>query len=435
MTTTTTAVTSTPEPVSVEIAAELRSEVEKMIEDDPKMLGIARYLNNVEIFWSYNIETACAGHGFIFFNPDFYAQLPLPTRNTIMAHEVWHLILKHLERGKGHDPEDYNRAADHVINNLVEDEGFEFDFTGVVMADGRGFEPVKDARFKNMSTEDIYNIIHKERKTGNPPKPCNGGKSVNPQHVPKSVIDDLVKAAADKIAGNDDYNNVPDQIDKDEQRLADLEIPTEKNSGHTHLMLEITGRHMAIAGSTYEKIFEEYLIDPISGARRSFMRPNRRMHGTSGFQLPGRVVRKTKNNRLAHLIYALDVSGSITAAQAQQFHDSVGTIKELLNPSLLTVLFFDTQIKLIKTFKDTEPYTKITVKAGGCTCLKAVYKYAATRDPDAMVIFTDLVVDIPKKPKWHTIWLVPIKHREANVPGLYGDIHIIPNQETKNVRK
>ncbi len=416
--------------VSVEIATELRAEVEKMILDDPKMLGIARYLASVEVFWSYDIETACAGHGFIFFNPDFYAQLPLPTRNTIMAHEVWHLILKHLDRGEGHDPEDYNRAADHVINNLVEDEGFEFDFTGVVMADGRGFEPVKDAIYKNMSTEEIYNIIHKERKKGNPPKPCNGGKG-NPKHVPKSVIDDLVKAAADKIASNTDYNNVPDQIKADEERLEDLNIPTGKNSGYTHLMLEITGTHVAIAGSTYEEIFAEYLIDPISGARRSFMRPNRRMHGASGFQLPGRVVRKSKSNRLAHLIYALDVSGSITAEQAQQFHDSVATIKELLNPNLLTVIFWDTQIKLIKTFKDTEPYTKIQVQAGGCTCLKAVYKYIATRDPDAVVIFTDLAVNIPKEPKWHTIWLVPINHREATVPGLYGDVYIIPKMGDK----
>lgn len=433
MTTTTTAA---PESISVEIATALRAEVEKMILDDPKMLGVARYLNNVEIFWSYNIETACAGHGFIFFNPDFYYQLPEPTRNTIIVHEVWHLILKHLERGVGHDPEDYNRAGDHVINNLAEDEGFEFDFTGVTMADGRGFEPVKDARFKNMSTEDIYNVIHKERKSGNPPPPCNGGKSVNPKHVPKSVIDDLVKAAADKIAGNDDYNNVADQIEADAKRLEDLEISTGKNSGNSHLMLELTGTHVAIAGSTYEEIFADYLIDPISGAKRSFMRPNRRMHGVkAGFQLPGRVKRKHKSNRLAHLIYALDVSGSITEIQAQQFHDSVRTIKELLNPNLLTVLFFDTQIKLIKTFKDTEPYTKISVEAGGCTCLKAVYKYIATRDPDAVVIFTDLCVIIPKKPKWHTIWLVPVNHRKSNVPGLYGDIYIIPEQETKNVRK
>jgi len=419
------------EPVSVTIATELRAEVEKMITDDPKMVGIARYLNNVEIFWSYDIETACAGHGFIFFNPDFYAQLPPATRNTIMAHEVWHLILKHLERGEGHDPEDYNRAGDHVINNVLEDEGFEFDFTGM------DFEPCKDPKYKNMSTEEVYNDIHSERKAGNPPPPCNDGKGKpGPgKHVPKSTIEDLVKAAADAIAGNTDYNNVPDHIKADGKRMEDLEIPTGKNSGHTHLRLEITDTHAAIAGSTYEEIFEDYLIDPISGGRRSFMRPNRRMHGAKGFQLPGRVVRKTKSNRLAHLIYALDVSGSITAEQAQQFHDSVRTIKGLLNPNLLTVLFFDTQIKLIKTFKDTEPYGVITVEAGGCTCLKAVYEYAATRNPDAMVIFTDLAVTIPKKPKWHTIWLVPVKHREANVPGLYGDIHIIPKRETKNVRK
>lgn len=427
----------TTEPINVTLATELRAEVEKMIIDDPKMIGIARYLNNVEIFWSYNIETACAGHGFIFFNPDFYALLPLPTRNTIMAHEVWHLILKHLDRGDGHDPDDYNIAADHVNNNLLEDEGFEFDFTGVIMEDGKEFTPIKDPIYKNMSTEEIYKIIHADRQKnpGDLPPPCKDGKNNPPKHVPKSVIEDLVKAAANTIAGNDDYNNVPDHIEANGKTMEDLKESTGKISGHKHILLEITGTQVAIEGSTYEEIFKDYLIDPISGAKRSFMRPNRRMHGASGFTLPGRVKRKTKSNRLAHLIYALDVSGSITAATAQTFHDSVRTIKELLNPNLLTVLFFDTEIKLIKIFKDTQPYGKIEVEAGGCTCLKAVYKYAANRKPDAMVIFTDLAVTIPKKPKWHTIWLVPVKHRLDNVPGLYGDIHIIPRQETKNVRK
>lgn len=423
--------TTDPDKVSVTIATELRAEIEKMITDDPKMVGIAKYLASVEIFWSYNIETACAGVGFIFFNPDFYAKLPLPTRNTVMAHEVWHLILKHLERGAECDPEDHNKAGDHVINNVLEEAGFIFDF-----GDPPWFVPCLDHKYKGWSTEEVYNDIHNNKP---PPPQGNGGdgdeskpskKEEGPGHVPRSVIEDLVKAAADTIAGNDHYNNVPNQQAKDAPNIADLRESLGQETGHEHITLEITGQKIAIKDSTYEEIFANYLIDPISGAKRSFMRPNRRQQGmeTMGLRLPGRVKRKHKSNRLAHLIYALDVSGSINESTAQIFHDSVRTIKELLNPSLLTVLFFDTEIKLIKTFKDTQPYGKIVVQAGGCTNLDKVYAYAATRKPDAMVIFTDLCVRIPDEPKWHTIWLVPEIHREANVPGIYGDIYIIPKQ-------
>lgn len=446
----------TIDPVTVTLATELRAEVEKMITDDPKMVGIARYLASVEIFWSTSIPTACAGNGFIFFNPEFYTKLPEDTRNTIMAHEVWHLILKHLARGIEFDPTDYNRAGDFVINIVLEDEGFSFDFGEV------DFVPCKDPKYRGMSTEEVYNDIRKERKKkkeeppkdtkkkepstdndGDNPKPNDTDEDQdqnqdkdqdedkNQDHVSRSVIEDLVKAAADTIAGNDDYNNVPNQISKDKKDLKDLTESLGEDTGYTHIELEITDRKTAIRGKTYEEIFADYLIDPISGAKRSFMRPNRRQHGMSdsNFRLPGRVKRKTKSNRLAHLIYALDVSGSITKETAQTFHDSVRTIKELLNPNLLTVLFFDTEIKLVKTFTDQQPYGKITVEAGGCTKLDAVYAYAANRKIDAMVIFTDLAVTILPEPKWHTIWLVPEHHREANVVDLYGDIHIIPKKQ------
>ena len=112
--------------VSVAVATQLRDEVEKMLVDDHKMIGIARYLANIEIFWSSDIDTACAGHGFIFFNQDFWDQLPEATRNTVIAHEVWHLILKHMERGVGLDPEDYIIACENILNNLLEINDFTF---------------------------------------------------------------------------------------------------------------------------------------------------------------------------------------------------------------------------------------------------------------------------------------------------------------------
>jgi len=404
----------TTEPVSVTIATELRAEVEKMIQNDLKLEGIARYLASIEIFWSRSIPTACAGHGFIFFNPDWWLTIPEQSRITVIAHEVWHLILKHLERGVGYDPEDYNIAADHVINVLLELQGFTFE----------GTDPHKDHAYKDMSTEQVYDIVHKDKKNNPPP---SGSKPSN--HVAKSTIEELVKAAANAKAGTDDYKNLDKHKEKDGKALDSLKISLGGETGYHHIKLEITNERVAIQGASYEEIFAPYLIDPISGAKRSFMRPNRRQHGMKDvLRLPGRAKRKVKSNRLAHLIYALDVSGSINETTATTFHNSVRTIKELLNPNLLTVLFFDSKIKLIKTFKDTEPYTKIGVDAGGSTCLIDVYKYAANRKTEAMVIFTDLCVVIPPKPKWHTIWLVPERHKQSTAANIYGDLYIIPNQ-------
>jgi predicted metal-dependent peptidase len=145
-------------------------------------------------------------------------------------------------------------------------------------------------------------------------------------------------------------------------------------------------------------------------------------------QLPGRFPKRGHKNRLKHLVYALDVSGSINQKQAQQFHESVRTIKELLNPSKLTVLFFDTKIKLERTFTDRESYGNIQVHAGGGTDLQNVYARTKELGPEALVIFTDLCVGIPPKPDWETIWLIPEAY--YSVPSnIYGEVYLIP--ETK----
>ena len=128
--------------------------------------------------------------------------------------------------------------------------------------------------------------------------------------VDNSLIDELVKLAANAVAGTDDYKNLDKHKEKDGKRLATLKKSLGGQTGYKHIELEITDRITAIKGSDYETIFEDYLIDPISGRRRSFMRPNRRQHNMAGtFRLPGLVKRKVKSNRLAHLIYSLDVSG------------------------------------------------------------------------------------------------------------------------------
>ncbi len=95
----------------------------------------------------------------------------------------------------------------------------------------------------------------------------------------------------------------------------------------------------------------------------------------------------------------------------------------------MTVLFFDTRIKLEKTFTDKENYGDIKVQAGGGTDLRDVYKRTAELNSDALVIFTDLCVKIPPKPDWECIWLVPDSH--FSVPSnIYGDVYLIP-AETK----
>lgn len=386
----------------------LRPLVEEIFRKDPRFVGLSRFIVNVRIFWSFEIPTACAGHGFIFFNPDWWDELPEETRKTVLVHEVYHLILKHLERGEGLDANIHNIACDHVINISIEADGFTFD----------GWNAYKDPIHKGKSSEQVYNEIWEER-IKNPPPPMPGPS--------KDQIEQLIKdqLVADANAGgksktlNQQKEEASAHVDETTQQMG-------KTPGQANIQLDRTTKKVQIQRATYHQIFQDYLTDPLSGGKRTFMRPSRRSHGSPTKLLtPGRFPKRGHKNRLTHLVYALDVSGSITKQQAQQFHDSVRTLKELLNPEKLTVLLFDTRIVFEKTFTDREKYGNINVQAGGGTDLTDVYKRMRHLEAEAMVCFTDLCVNIPPKPEWESIWIVP--NMNCPIPAnLYGEVYLIP---------
>ena len=388
-------------------ATTLKEYVDTLIMEDPRFVGLAKFIVNVRFFWSTMISTACAGHGFIFFNPQFFEELPEKTRPTVIYHEVWHLVLKHLERGEGYDHVTHNIAADHVININSITDGFTWD----------GFDPVLDTKYKGMSTEQIYDAIWTKREDS-PPVPAPG--SVGPETI-KQHIEDALAQTPGGPSPEENKKQADENVEANGKQAGN-------KAGNVGILLDMTKTKILIVDATYKEIFADYFIDPLSGGNRTFMRPNRRSHAMRGQKLvlPGRYPKRGHINRLTHLVYALDVSGSISKKMAQQFHDSVRTIKELLNPQKLTVIFFDTCIVLEKTFTDREKYGKIQVNAGGGTSLTDVYRRTEELDPEALVIFTDLCVSIPPEPKWDTIWLVPQKNVSIP-PTIYGDVYLIPS--------
>ena len=400
-------------------AQELRDIVADLIVNDPRFKNHAAFLANVRFFWSLRCKTACAGIGFIFFNPDFYNSIPPATRVTIIAHEMWHLILKHLQRHKpDDDPYFKNIAEDHVINLGLEKQGFTFE----------GIDPCKDSKYQGMSSRQIYNQIWQARPEDRPD--VDPSAQMTPQQI-MDLIEDTIRQMPEE-----DQMTMDEVKEEAEEQVNDaIQNGCGRGSGNVGIDLEMNGWMVPVIGASYKDIFADYMIDPLSGGKRTFSRPNRRQSGNrnnGALILPGRYPRKGKENRLTHLVYALDVSGSITTAQAKQFHNSVATIKKLLNPEKLTVLFFDDGIVLERSFTDKEPYGNIHVKAGGGTNLVPVYKRVEVLDPEALVIFTDLQVHIPPKPKWHTIWLVP--NALFAPPDLYGDLYLIPEAQVKEMK-
>lgn len=400
---------------------ELFSYVEEMLHTDKRFKGMSSYVYDINFYWSMAIDTACAGHGFIFFNPQWWDKMVHEERKTVIAHEIWHLILNHLPRGEGRDPESYAQAIDHVVNLTCHQDGFITKLTpGGGPTDFGGMGMVIDPRFIGMGTDAIYSIIHKERQNDPKSHPTSGGPS-------SSQIEDLVEQAL-QGTGKDLTQQAEENQDKADKALANGKAAGSQPGG-TYMVLSSEGRKVYIQTATYEQIFEPWLTDPLSGGKRTYMRPSRRQI-KGGLKLKGKYPKRGRKNRLTHLIYALDVSGSITDHQRTQFIASAKTLKETLNPVLMTIILWDTSIQFEKTFREDEVLDNIPSSGGGGTSLGPVYQRVAQLNPEALVIFTDLAVNIPPKPTWETIWFVP----DMNVydPYLdavtYGDVYLIPEK-------
>lgn len=391
---------------------DLRHYVEEMMHLDRRFVGMAKYVYDINFYWSLQIDTACAGHGFIFFNPEFWDKLPESKKKTVIAHEIWHLILDHLDRGDGFDPDTYNQAADHVINIGLDADGFDMD------GDFGDITPCFDKQYKGLSTEQIYKKIWTKKRKN----PDSAPKAV-PGTPSKDQIEDLVKEALEG-SGKD----LQQQKEENKAKVEEVtESPPGDQPGGERILIESRGVKVFIKEAPYEEIFEDFLTDPLSGGKRTYMRPSRRQI-KGGLRLKGSFPKRGRKNRLTHLVYALDVSGSITAQMRTQFLRSAKTLKEKLNPQLMTVILWDTSIQMEKVFREDEKLDGISIHAGGGTDLRPVYKRVRQINPEALVIFTDMQVIVPPKPDWETIWFVPNKYINSAClnQATYGDIYLVP---------
>ena len=358
-------------------------------------------LCNLEFEWCEKTPTASVDGLTLRWNPDWFMSMTLNHQVTVLAHEIWHVAFQHMFQRGTRDPKLWNIAGDHVINLLLKEHGY--DFTNL--------PHVADSKFTGWTTVDIYNYL--EQNT--PPEPPQGG-----------IGQDIKEPEEDNSNGSDS------SLDGDDLKS----IQASKAMANASMMkviaaataAEMTNEAGSIPGEISLTI-KEYLnpilpwriilrkhFNEITEYNYSFARPNRRYQDPI---LPGKV----GNNGLDHLIYYLDVSGSISDKDILRFNSEVKSIKEDLNPAKLTLVTFDTKIRDEYVFDQYDNFEKIIVTGRGGTNLFPVMAHMEKHMPNAAVIFTDLYLKIPpKKPKCPLIWICNNEHK-TKVP--YGKlIHI-----------
>jgi len=338
---------------------------------------------NMKFIWDLDAPTAYTDGKVVAFNPNFYLSMQSTTRVTVVAHEVWHPAYGHLHRRGNRCPDIWNQAADYVINNMLDSQGFSFDMP--IMPNGEVMKPCLDHKYDNMTTEEVYDQLVAE-----------GAKPFEMPDMSGTPMSGDIRELPGKPGSPERAAAVED--------LITVMIQGQQAAQRSNQSGDIPGEVKLIIDSflnpkiDWRRILRKYFT-ALSKDDYSWRRPSRRAEE----YLPTLV----GDNGLEHIIYYIDVSGSITDGQIKRFNSEVRSIHKSLKPELLTVVTFDTKLHDIYQFTKDQPFNTIEITGRGGTKLDCVYEHIVQNKPTAAVIFSDLYVKPMKvDPGVPIMWVV-----------------------------
>lgn len=348
---------------------------------------IGRLLCDLDFVWDPTCKTAWCDGVQLGCNPAFFTWLSPEERVTLLAHEVWHPGFGHVLRQRvGTRIFDiWNQAADHVINTMLEAEGFIFG--PQLMSLG----PCMDQRFKGMITEQVYEILFKEAQAKSP-----GGQDKGDSEAGSYDLADVVVSTAEK--------GVVERKIQTAQQAAKAAKQAGSIPGETSLLLDQFFNPML----PWEVLLQQWFT-ALSNDDYSWSRPDRRHEDIYMPSLLG-------EDGLEHLEYYWDISGSVTDRDIAQCNGEVKHIHDSLQPELLSLITFDTSIHDVYKFEREIPYENIKVTGRGGTDLAPVLERIKKTRPTGAVIFSDLeCYPMREDPKVPVLWVV-LNNPSATVP-------------------
>lgn len=335
------------------------------------------------------------------YNEEFIESLDADTVMFVLAHEVFHIMLKHGLRRGHRKPQRWNIAADHAINLELKDAGFKL-----------WDKCCADPRFKGMSAEEIYTILDdeaaerkKERdKKGKPkdkgkPQPGQGDPADQGEPTPGQsggggdedpdddeeaggTGSDLVKPGQDGGEG---------QIDKATQAKIEQEINQKIAQAVTsaRMMGQLpAGIARLVDGILnpplpWQEILRDYMTRPVN-EDESWSRRNRRY---SRVVLPSR-----RSEAMGEIVVIGDTSGSMGDQFFAQVSAELTQIVEFVKPERVRIIWADAcECAGEQIF---EPGEEINMQAlrpegGGGTDMRLPLKFVEQFDPVVVLLLTD----------------------------------------------
>ena len=112
------------------------------------------FISKLRFIYTFRVKTQATDGFNVFVNPQFTNNLDFTGKCFVMAHELMHCLLNHMRRGKGHDHERSNIAADYEVNVTLADIGL---FKEATM---KKLKAYIDMKYRGWGYEKIYDAIN-----------------------------------------------------------------------------------------------------------------------------------------------------------------------------------------------------------------------------------------------------------------------------------
>jgi predicted metal-dependent peptidase len=309
-----------------------------------------------------------------YYNSRFIMMLKPKEVEFLVGHEVLHVVYDHMGRRGNRDPEIWNIADDYAVNaDLKRHRVGEFIKTVPCLYeqkyDGKPAEEIYDDLMKNVqkiSIEDLLDQMIDDHMDGEGDSEGNGdkeGKGKRPsmsaeerERVRQEVKQAIINAASSAEAGS-----LPLGVD----RLI---------KQHTNPVMP------------WRELIQTNLTSAIR-ADYSWMRPSRRgwhMDAIMPGMNPGEEI---------DVVVAIDMSGSISNKQAQQFLGEIGGMMDSFDGYKVHVFCFDTETYNPKDFssENMDLIDEYEPMGGGGTDFDCIFIYLKDvgNVPKRLIVFTD----------------------------------------------
>jgi len=331
------------------------------------------------------LPTAAVDGRNLYFNTQFFNAMSNKEIEFVIAHEILHCVFDHLGRRGDRDPMLFNIAADYLVNNIL-------------VRDRIGEKPklvdcFQDFKYDKWSAEEVYDDLYKEAEKNGKEFLEQLGELLD-EHLESEGDDGQTSDNGEEKDSNGNavskkkpkYSKEQLQKIKDEIKEGMMQAAQAAGAGNVpgevaRMIKELTEPKM-----NWREILQQQIQSTIKNDF-TFQRPSRKAWHT-GAILPGQNFDETID-----IAIALDMSGSIGNAQAQDFLGEVKGIMDQYKDYNIKIWCFDTQVYNEHDYSADggEDLLDYEIMGGGGTDFMANWEYMKEQNyvPKKFLMFTD----------------------------------------------